>query len=58
MPTKKSSVKAAICLKMQIPSLNYSFSFFSNSTVLSVLMKITTSCIIYISSVNLNIAFI
>lgn len=43
--TKKSSVKAAICLKMQIPSLNYSFLFFSpNSTVLSQ-MKITTSCI-------------
>lgn len=44
VPTKKSSVKAAICLKMQIPSFNYSFSCFSNSTVLPVL-KITTSCI-------------
>lgn len=46
MSTKKSSVKAAICLKMQIPSLNDSFSIFSpNSTVLSVLMKSTTSYI-------------
>lgn len=42
MSTKKSSVKAAICLKMQIPSLFYSLPFFSNSSVLSVL---TTSCI-------------
>lgn len=41
----KSSVKAAIYLKMQIPSLNYSFFFFSKSTVLLVLVRITISCI-------------